>query len=275
MSITAMHRVSTRSERLSLSTSIRCITSSLTVGNVRGNGQNGGCRDTISVGVMSSYSGHEGMNSPLSDLVYAIIIITVLREVAGCLEVNDDAVLITDRLNLCVLDSGQGVSNDRQTCNTGSKVSLNVSVMKSHLCSLIAVLVMHIVDDVQSIYIYVCLPLDHVNELAYNIIIVQNIADNRTILRTNLLLGNFVYTAVESVQQTLSKVSTSAEELHFLTDNHGGYAACDTVVIAMSYSHQVVVLVLDGRGCDGDLSTVLLPALGKSGGPENCQVGLG
>ena len=68
--------------------------------------------------------------------------------------------------------------------------------MKSHLCSLIAVLVMHVVDDIQCIYIYICLPLHHIDELAHYIIIIKNVAFNRTILRTNLLLGNFVYTTV-------------------------------------------------------------------------------
>ena len=224
---------------------------------------------------MSSDRGHELVNDLLSNLIYAVVVVTVFRELAGGLEVNNDAVLISDGLNLRILDSGKGVSHDGETCNTCCEVTLNVSVMESHLCSLIAVLVMHVVDDVQCIYIHVCLPLEHVDELIHNIIVIQYIAADGTVLRTNLLLGNFVNTAVQSVQQTFSNVSTCTEELHLFTDNHGGYAASDTVVITVCHSHQVVVLVLDGRGLDGHLRAVLLPVLRKSGGPENCQVRLG
>ena len=68
--------------------------------------------------------------------------------------------------------------------------------MKSHLRSLIAVFIMHVVDNIQSVYIHIRLPLQHIHEFAPNIIIVENIAFNRTILGSNLLLGNFVHTAV-------------------------------------------------------------------------------
>ncbi len=196
MGITAVHRVSAGCERLAFLTSVRCVTSSLTVGYVGSNGKDRGCRNTVSVGVMSSDRGHELVNDLLSDLIYAVVVVAIFRELAGCLEVNDDAVLVSDRLNLRVLDSGKGVSHDGETCNTCCEITLNISVMESHLCSLIAVFVMHVVDDVQCIYIHVCLPLEHVNELIHNVVIIENVAGNRTVLRTNLFLGNFVDTAV-------------------------------------------------------------------------------
>ena len=124
---------------------------------------------------------------------------------------------------------------------------------------------MHVVDDVEGIYINLSLPLHHIDELVHNIIIVKDVTGYRAILRSDLLLGNFIDTAVKSVKETLSKVSTCSEELHLFTDDHGGYAASDTVIIAVNNSHEIVVLVLDGRCGDGDLSAVLLPALGKSG----------
>ena len=34
------------------------------------------------------------------------------------------------------------------------------------------------------------------------------------------------------VKKTFSKVCSSSEELHFFTDYHGGYAACNAVVVA-------------------------------------------
>lgn len=87
MCITAVHRVSARSERLAFLTSVRCVTCSLTVSYVGSNGKDGCCRNTVSVGVMSSDRCHELVNDLLSDLIYAVIVITIFREVAGCLEV--------------------------------------------------------------------------------------------------------------------------------------------------------------------------------------------
>ena len=224
---------------------------------------------------MSSDSGHKLVNHFLSDLVYAVIIVAVFREVAGGLEVYDNAVFVADGLNLCVLDSGKGVSHDGKTCYTGSKITLNVSVMKRHLCPFIAVFVMHIVDNIQGVYINVCLPLQHIDELAHNIVVVKHVTCNRTILGTYLLLGNFIHTAVQSVQQTFCNICTCAEELHFLTDNHRRYAASDTIVIAMCHSHQVIVLILNGRSLDRHLCTVSLPAFRKLCGPQYGQVRLG
>ena len=92
--------------------------------------------------------------------------------------------------------------------------------MKSHLNSLIRILIVHIVDNVQCIYIQTSQPLHHIVILSHYIIIIEVIACNRTILRTYLYLKSFVNTAVDSIKQALSKVSSCTEELHFLTDPH-------------------------------------------------------
>ncbi len=104
MCVTSVHRVSTRSERLSLLTSIRCVTCSLTVCYVGCDRKDRGCRDTISVSMMSSDRCHELVNDILCDQVNAVVVVTILRELACRLEVNDDAVLVADCLHLCVLD---------------------------------------------------------------------------------------------------------------------------------------------------------------------------
>ena len=91
----------------------------------------------------------------------------------------------------------------------------------------------------------------------------------------NLFLGNFIHTAVQGVKQTLCKVCSCAEELHFLTDSHGRNATCDGIVITSAYTHQIIILILDCRSEDGELCTVFFESCRKSSGPENGQVGLG
>ena len=43
--------------------------------------------------------------------------------------------------------------------------------------------------------------------------------------------------AVESVKQAFCQIGAGAEELHFLTDSHGGYTAGNAVVIAVGNAH--------------------------------------
>ncbi len=54
--------------------------------------------------MMSSDRCHELVNDILCDQVNAVVVVTILRELACRLEVNDDAVLVADCLHLCVLD---------------------------------------------------------------------------------------------------------------------------------------------------------------------------
>ena len=105
MCITSVHRVSTGSKRLTFTTSIRCVTCCFTICYIGCNGKDGSCREAISVGVMSSYCCHEFVYDFLCDLIYTVIIVTIFREVTCCLEVNDDSVFVSDRLNLSILDS--------------------------------------------------------------------------------------------------------------------------------------------------------------------------
>ncbi len=104
MCITSMHRVCTRSKRLSLLTSVRCVACSLTVGYIRCDRKDGSCRDTISVGMMSSDRCHELVNDILCDQVNTVVVVTIFRELACRLKINDDAVFVADRLNLRILD---------------------------------------------------------------------------------------------------------------------------------------------------------------------------
>ena len=101
----------------------------LTVCYVGSNGKDGCCRNTVSVGVVSSDCRNKFVYDILSDFVYAVIVIAVFREVACCLKVNNNAVFIANNFNFGIFDSGQGVSYDGKTCNTRCEVTLNISVM--------------------------------------------------------------------------------------------------------------------------------------------------
>ena len=52
---------------------------------------------------------HEGSQQPYTDLIRTVIIVTVSREIALNLIILCKAILITDDLDLCILDCGKGI----------------------------------------------------------------------------------------------------------------------------------------------------------------------
>lgn len=126
MAIALVHGVSTRGERLASLAAVGRGAGLLTVHDVGGNGQNRGRRHGVAVGVVHADVLHELVHNVVSDLVDAVVVVTVLGELALGLEVDDDAVLVTDGVDLGVLDGGQEsatterpampVANQRCTC---------------------------------------------------------------------------------------------------------------------------------------------------------------
>ena len=107
MSISAVHGVSAGCECLTLLTSVGGRSGSLAVNYVGGNGENGGSGNTASVCVILSDMLHESVYDIVSDRVNAIIIVAVLGEVALNLVIGSNACLVSDNLNLSVLDRGE------------------------------------------------------------------------------------------------------------------------------------------------------------------------
>ena len=138
-------------------------------------------------------------------------------------------------------------------------------IVQSHLDALVAVLIVHVVDCIKSVDINACKPAHHVQVLGEDIVVIKVLALNGTVLRTNLLAGLLVTTAIDCVKQAFSKVGTSTKELHLFTNAHGADAASNCVVIAMIDAHKIVVLVLDRAGGNRDFCAVALKALWKLG----------
>ena len=86
--------------------------------------------------------------------------------------------------------------------------------------SLIAVLIVHIVDNVEGVDVKSCQPLHHIHVLFPYVIEVEVLSVNRSEFRTYLESETLVHTAVYSVEQALCKVCSCTEELHFLANDH-------------------------------------------------------
>ena len=266
--------VSTRWKWLACFSAVRKWTCSLTVYNIWCNCKDRCCRLWISVCVAVSDLAHKLTEKVYSDFVCSIIVVAVSWELTVDLEVSSNTVFITDNLNLSILNSAKWVNYMWEACDTCSKCTTAVSINKSHLGSFIVILVVHIVNHIKCTYIEVSKPIHHSVILLDNLSIVKVFRSNRSVFRTYLYLCLLINTAVDSVKKTLSKVSTSAEELDFLTGFCCRYAAADWVIIAPYRTHNIIVLILNWACLNRDLRSVLLKALRKSWRIKNCEVWL-
>ncbi|CHF94487.1 Uncharacterised protein [Salmonella enterica subsp. enterica serovar Typhi] len=147
--------------------------------------------------------------------------------------------------------------------------------MQRHQRGFVAVLVVHVVDNVQCGDILFSQPVHEVIHAIHHFVEVQNIAFDRFGFRTNLHFQFFINAAVDCVQHGFRQVCTRAEELHLFTNDHRAYTACDSVVIVVEVrTHQVIVLVLQRRGVDGDFSGELLEVQRQFFRPQNGDVRL-
>ena len=246
-----MHRVSTWSERRASTTTIRGVTGFLTIHNVRSDGQNRLRRDSVTVGGQFLNFLHETFNQVNRQVIYASIVVTKLRIFTFDFEVDRQTVFITYRGDFRIFDCRQGVSRHGQTCDTTRHGADNVTVVQRHQRGFVAVLVVHVMDDVQCGNVLFSQPVHEVIHTFQHFVEVQNIAFDRFRLRTHLDFHFFINAAVDSVQHGFREVSASTEELHLLTNNHRAYAASNRVVVVVEVrTHQVIVFILQGGGID-------------------------
>ena len=104
---------------------------------------------------------HEATNERNSDLVDTVVIVTERRKVALGLVVDNEAVFITDRLDLGVFDGGQRVGRNGETGNTAGDGAQDVCVVQCHLDAFVGVLVMHVVNAVEGIHVGLGKPVHH------------------------------------------------------------------------------------------------------------------
>ena len=167
-----------------------------------------------------------------------------------------------------------------EACDTGCEGTPYIGIDESHLSCLIVIFIVHILDQVQDVYIDSCQPVHHQVILMHHLVIIKILGGDRCVLRTSLhrlsvlCLVLLVFTAVDRVEQALRKVCACSEELHLFTCLGSGYAATDAVVIAPYRTHHIIILILD-RGCvNGDLCRVLFEILRETGGVKYSQVRL-
>ena len=118
----------------------------------------------------------EGAQQPHADLIGTVVIVAVLGEVALHLIAGGQAGLVAHDLDLGVLDGAQGVDDVGEACNAGGKGAAHIGVDQGHLGFLVVVLVVHILDQVQHVDVQACQPVQHLDILGQDLVIVQVLA---------------------------------------------------------------------------------------------------
>ena len=201
---------------------------------------------------------HKRLQQPYRDLIGAVVIVAIAREVAFGLEAEREARFVADDVHLGVLDGADGVYHMAKACDTRSERATHIGVDQCQLSGLVEVFVVHVVDHIQRVHIHASQPLHHIHEARHKLVVLHHVALDRTESRAALLACLGVYTATDSVRKTLSQVSSRAEELHLLARLRGRHTAADRVIVAPDRPHHVVVFVLDGAGRHRDLRCVTL-----------------
>ena len=262
-------------ERFALLTTIREGACGLAIHDVAGNRKNRSRRFGIAVRRSLLDLGHERLEEPNGDIVGAVVVVSVTREVAFNLEVLcKTCSRIADNFYLGVLDCAQAIDNVAEPCDTRSERAADVGVDESHFGGFVVILVVHVVNQVQRIHVQVRNPVHVKFELVDNFVVVEIFAGNWRIFRADLFAFHeaFILTAVDGVEERLGKVCAGAEELHFLAGLGGRNAAADAIVVAPNRTHCVVVFVLDGACLYRNLGRELLEVVRKARAVKNREV---
>ena len=193
---------------------------------------------------------HEHFNYLHGDFIRSGIVVAEFRIIPGDLIIHRQPPFIPNRLDAGVLDGREAVRHYRQSGDAAGTGAEDFVVMKSHLNFLIAVFIVHIVDDIQCVDIQLSEPVaDGVKFFDY-IVKFQLFTPAGQKFGSDLLSGNFIPAAVDSVQQSFRQVGSGAKKLHLLSYPHSGNTASDGVIVSEFFPHQVVAFVLDRGGLD-------------------------
>ena len=129
-------------------------------------------------------------------------------------------------------------------------------------------------NQIQHVYIDVCQPVHPPVEFLDYLVIVCIFRSNTLHSRSALDSVFLIKTTVERIEQSLCKVCTCTKQLNLFSCFCCGNTAADGVIISPLRFHNLIVLILDGAGIDGNLSCIFLECSWKIRAVKNSQIRL-
>ena len=232
VAVAAVRRVRAGREGLALLAAVGRGAGLLAVDDVGGDREHRLRVHRVAVGRVLADLAHHLRDQQLGDVVGLVFVVAVAGVFALDLEVDDQPALVAHRPDLRVLDRRQAVGGVRKAGDAAGHGAQDVAVVQRHLDRLVAVLVVHVMDDVQRVDVGLREPVQHRIEAPQHLVVVEHLGGDRREHRPDLFAGDLVAAAVQRVQQRLRQVHARAEELHLLADAHRRDAAGDRAVVA-------------------------------------------
>lgn len=223
--------------------------------NVRSNGQNRLCWDSVMVGGQFLNFFYEMFYQVNCYVIYMSVVVIKLWVFVFDFEVDSQIIFVMNWFNFCIFDGRQGVSSNGQICDIICYGVDNVMVVQCYQRGFVVVFVVYVVDNVQCGDILFSQLVYEVIYVVYYFVEVQNIVFDWFGFWINLYFQFFINVVVDSVQYGFCQVCMCVEELYLFINDYWVYVVCDSVVIVVEvWMYQVIVFVLQRRSVDGDFS---------------------
>ena len=208
------------------------------------------------------------------DPVDAVVVVSVFREIAFRDEFRGKSRFVQNRMHFRIFDRGETVRQNGKSGDAAGHRPDDLLVMQRHFNAFIAVFVVHVMDDVQGVDVELGEPVGDLLEVLHDLVVVEDLALTEHADRgADLFIVAFhIASAVDRIEQGLRQIDPRPEELHLLADFHGGNAAGDAVIVAEFCAHQIIILILNGGGCDRNFRTEAFEVLRKTRTPEYRQI---
>ena len=247
----------------------------LAVHNVGGNGQHRQGMNGIPIGRRLAKLGNDPMSHIGGNEIHTVVIIAEFGECAHGFKIRDEAILVENGTNRRIANGRKRIRHHGKTGDTKGHEAIHLGVVKGHLGLFVGILIVHVVNGVHGVDVKVAEPCNVYVKASHDLVEIQPIPLHNGHLRANVHLTGGIVASVQSDEKKLGQVAPRPEELHLLTHLHSRHTASNGVIIAVNGTHDIVVLILDRVGINGNLGAEALKALGKVNRPQHRQIGLG
>jgi len=178
-------------------------------------------------------------------IIYTVIIISVFGIIPFGHKIHRNAVFVTNWLYLCKFNCRKAIRSDRKACYAKSHQTLYFCIMQSHLACFISILIVHKMNDVIGIRIKLGIVFQHFLIAFPNLIIIEDFVRHRLNSRYNQRSFFLIDSAVNRIEQRLGKIAARTEKLHLFSHTHSGNTACNSIVVSVDWTHNIVIFILN------------------------------
>ena len=174
--VASVHGVGTGSKGRTRAAAARRVAGVLAIHHVGRDGEERLGGNGVAVSLVLTHVLHKLLRNHHCDGIGLVVVVAEGHIFAFLHEVGSETVFITDDAHLTKLDGSERVGDNRQTGNTTGTGTDDVAVVKRHFEGFVAVLVVHVVDDAESVAVDLGQPAHHLFKLLHHFFVVEILA---------------------------------------------------------------------------------------------------